>query len=149
MYTTGLLSNISNHYNAAVHVLGGDDELFNDSCDQAGGNLSGYRSQRCLSMTDFESHGKPQEYNTPGTCLATPNALYVRRERIQKVAYRMSTFPDVEPQSTLKGNGIVDITHHLYIISWHDHLGAIFGVIWPMQSSGFICMTDQYTVLQY
>lgn len=109
---------------------GAYDELFDDSCDQAGGDLLSVRSQRCLSIITLESHEKPLEHDTPGSCLKIPNALY--REQIPRVAYRTSTLPDVEPLSILEGDRIVDITHHLDIVSWHNHLGAIFNVVWPV-----------------
>ena len=48
------------------------------------------------------------------------------------VAYRMSTLPDVESLSILDGDRVVHITQHLHVVSWHDHLGTIFDVVWPV-----------------
>ncbi len=130
MYTPDLLRIVPSHHNRSGTVPVMHTELFDDSCDQAGGDLSRFRSQRCLSMSIFESNKKPQEYGTPGSYLAISNAPY--RGIIGRVAYRTSTLPDVESLPILEGDRIVDIAHHLDVVSWHNHLGAIFDILWPV-----------------
>ncbi len=51
MYTTDLLRNVPGHHDRSETVQVVHTELFDDSCDQASGDLLRLRSQRYLSMS--------------------------------------------------------------------------------------------------
>ena len=96
-----------------------DAELFEDSCDQASGDLLGYKVSLASPFID-------QSRTTSGDiecCL---------KEQNRKGAYRPSTLPNVEPLSILESNRIVQVAQHLDVVSRHNHFTAIFDFLWPM-----------------
>lgn len=48
-------------------------------------------------------------------------------------------FSDIEALALIHGDGVVCLTDHLDVVSWHSHLVRwVFGSFWPVEGNSFV-----------